>query len=369
MRLIAFTVALFLGVQTAQAEAIPGQSDPALTDAIARWLAEDDPIEALRDIGELAAGGNIAAQVFANAISYQTWTFPPDFQDRDAQRSLFPPTADDDRDRRFRPYRIDEATIPLFAARTVFASGSDVDEMAQALATIAEAGRLTEAFGFFMQANNQSGTSNPAYFEALEPFANASQRRVVEHWGLLHLEIARQAIPSLSESGFAEWPRSPEDMLRATGFFEALEAGQWMALISAAPFAGEPAHELAPWLDHPRLELVRTLWRAGANDAASVDDLTTLGEWIAADPAPYHDPLQRVCAAACGPDHLQCVGAGTLAYLNRSQILTTLEPLVSATQFYASPRADQELRLTIGYRQDEMMDGLPQCLRDAATTR
>ena len=258
----------------------------------------------------------------------------------------------------FGPYQIDHTHIPVFAARSVAASATSADEFAAALAAMAQGGRTTEAYQFLVAGFSQFG-NQPVLFEALVPYANGSQRRVVEIWGSMHLGI-------LSTSG--AFPDGvPEQFLEDSGFFEALEAGQWTALWSAALLAGPENSDLAPWLADPRVADVRAVWPAWPDSVATDAAIAQVGRLIAADPAPYHQPLRRICASACGVDQLSCITAGTIELLSRSRVLGQFEPIVSAEQFFASPRADQELRLELGHRLDlDHAHRLPHCLLDAA---
>ncbi|MEO1313946.1 MAG: transposase [Pseudomonadota bacterium] len=101
----------------ARAEPLPGVDDPALVAAAEQWLAEDDPIEALREIGRIAVAGNLAAQHFANSVDlYERGFGSATPMSRSERLKLFPPSAGDDRTVKTRPYEVDFALSPALAA-------------------------------------------------------------------------------------------------------------------------------------------------------------------------------------------------------------------------------------------------------------
>ncbi|MEO0915174.1 MAG: hypothetical protein AAFY59_19670, partial [Pseudomonadota bacterium] len=97
------------------AEEIPGTHDPALQAAALRWLSEEEPEAALWEIGEIAAGGNVAARVLANRIYYEAlWLDYPGL-DRAGRRALLPPDTEGNR-RSFSPYFVDKGEVAALRA-------------------------------------------------------------------------------------------------------------------------------------------------------------------------------------------------------------------------------------------------------------
>ena len=96
-----FTIALaaiLIASTPSRVDTLPGIDAPDFTAAVEKWLAEEDPREALREIGRLASSGNEAAQYFANQLFRTGWRQASQIT-HDEMLKAFPRTADDERAR------------------------------------------------------------------------------------------------------------------------------------------------------------------------------------------------------------------------------------------------------------------------------
>lgn len=355
---------MLLGL-SAQAEILPGRNDPELRAALAEWL-ENDPtteIEALRQIGHLAANGNIAAQHFAN----QTRAFhvhPGSAMPRDAWLALFARGEGDTSDGfRFRPYQIAPEVIAPLQPR--FTDDIEVEDWAARIAILAEEDLQTRVHFDFAISVNHFGLQ-PVLSETIAPHVTPDNFGTVDYWMFLTMAQSAQAV-GLSDPLF--WPVSSEVLLDQTGFHTALAAQRFTAL-QAAAWAVELDHALTIQDD---LQADVAAFRSAIvsvmmGETATPADIDRAGRLIAADAqrTPFLRPLNRACQTACAgavPACLAAIAASPLQWDHRSY---TLELVLQPAEYFASPRADQAFWMSVANTDDVWRQRLSQCLLEAA---
>lgn len=331
MRLMSVIFAALCAAHIAQAQAIPGQDDPALAQAIARWLAADDTPGALQEIGQLAADGNVAAQVFANRVYRLAWSYPPGFEARADRMALFAPL-DPDTTRRFAPYPGAGDGIAILDLG--YDPAMDVGDVTATVTTLAEAGMVRAAVSELSSALNQRGL-HTSPLVPIVPYITADDPTALTYWGLTIAAIShRNALPHLAQ----DWTTQPEEILSESGFFEALADGRWWALL-AASFSPPGRGSLGPLLDNdPRIIAIRAF------------DTEVMGQLIEADTATHGlARLVQLCTATCPANaRASCIAGGAMTRIVPGAALSQLEPFVSRDAYVTSPRAEQELVVAFG---------------------
>lgn len=367
MRLLSVLLVVFLATRPLHADPIPGMEDPALQDAVARWLNEEDPIEALREIGVMASQGNLAAQFFANRVRGWRDTEAERNLSRDDFLDLFPPVPGQER-RGFRPYDLPAGAVP---GRSHFDLDAEtpVEEWERAMISADEGGFHRRMLGCLIAANNQLGPQ-PEIFEALVDRIHPSYPRSIEYWGTLAFQMAlAELMPE--RAGDEEWETDPRDLFLQSGFYEAFEAGNWTALKVVAVDTLYGSSTFQELHSDPRIALVASIiGRSGISET----DAAAVGQFISGtlEHSPFMEPILLACRETCGDDHLTCMAAGAGSLLYRHYRTSFLEPIVDPLDYYQSPRAARDVLVTAASfsdRETRSDPPLPQCLIDAAPAR
>lgn len=370
--ILALTFFGFISSSASQAEQIPGIDDPALSVAAEQWLAEVDPLDALRDIGSLAAAGNIAAQFFANQVFHSLSAM--DDLTRPQRLDLFPRSPQDGRRARFSPYQIDAKLAPALAARSAIRNDMNpADWIALTEAMLAADMRQTalDNIGFALQV----GSLNVEVLEFATDHLAPADPQITDYWISLILEIHRRKFFDRDEAHIARWSDEPWELLRRTGFFAAVEEGLWPALLAGMFTSDATLEEFKPF-ERLNIDVARRLFVAahGQDDfdpSHYAEDISELGRLVlgSVEQTPYLRPLVVLCSEKCPDDHAQCVVAGLLNGFGKSHVARRLEPVIPAKTYYASSRAIDEVRSNLAARLNgQVMQRalMPQCMLNAA---
>lgn len=383
-----------MGIPSAAvAEPLPGADDPALRAAALRWLNRENPVEALAEIGQMAAEGNVAAQLFANGVFYSN-TVTLDGLTPDALRELFPPSPDaaprrSDDARYTRPRRDEEG--PFLEWRR--SDDATAEQWSTAIAGYFEAGRVYLAqFGIEWAMPTSAFPARiaeeaPRYFHSGEAMAEA-------YWRTLFFEMYEREA-AWWRFVFGPWfSVPPAELLKTSGFYEAVEDGLWPAVFAAAIMArdlseapdrvSDPSNDwvadLAAVTDHPNV--VRVVRARRAYDTRryrllgpgpTAEDLLGIGRMVEAglDRTPYLQPMVGACAQACGEQTTICIGAASVLRVRGRPLTRWLEPMLEADVVHASERAVDEVlaRIVEIARDPDWAQPLPGCIVDFARAR
>ncbi len=364
------------------AERLPGVDDPALSAAAEQWLTKDNPLEALRDIGQLAARGNLAAQFLANRFVHTLGNLDDEFRSlsRAEKWEVFSAPPRGDRDWRYHPYPIDSESVPALAARDEISFEMPAGDWIALTEVMLAAGMRQEALiniGIVVQQR----MIDVEVLEFTTDHLTIADPQIAGYWAALISELWGRELSDADEERLSRWSVEPGDLLRRSGFYSAAESGVWSALIAGLLVSDGP-EELEPF-DRRNTVIAQRVFEAAFtqgefNAADHAEDISELGRLIRgnAEQTPYLQPLIRLCSNVCQNELSQCVVSGVFNGFYHSYNAHLLEPVVAAETYYASSRAVDEVLSTVAARlnvaagqnaQLAQQRLLPQCLLDAAS--
>lgn len=373
---------------TTCADPIAGADDPALLAAAQDWLNGDDPAAAIWTIGELAAGGNMAARRFANRLYYRYVLL--DFPDlpRQDRRTLFPEDRSGPR-RGFMPYRVEDDTRTERIAQRAFEQDQTPENwitLAEALIDAGQADTLAIHYrGAIVDLKSDLLAVSTRFMETRSPegvelWYHIWTTRIIAHQ-MLHAYLD-EVDPDRAARQRAVWDGDPWPEAVAIRFEAALAEGRWSAIRAAAfgqMFAQNARSDWSVVLDEDTqaiVDLVTRNMRLRPEDRpleAPAVEISALGAVLIEDAthSPYLHPLAASCALACPDTTAYCVGRGALSSFDDLVFLARLDPVISSDAYYRSDRATREFLFNLGHMQASNADqmarlNLPSCLQDEA---
>ncbi|MEL6432784.1 MAG: hypothetical protein AAFQ28_03190 [Pseudomonadota bacterium] len=355
--------------QYGRAEFLPGASDPNLARAAHNWLMENEPSQAMHNIGQLASDGNVAAQFFANRIYNDP--FGTTELSKIERLNLFPPVEGDTRDSRFRPYEIEHASFPILSLRFDLDFDQPLPQILEAADMLFEAGFKQALYGQFLIAFQNADIDIEA-FEIGSRYVLPTDRHSIDYWGFLILAMsARDTFADKKRA--ISWIKPAEDLLEQIGFYETLRSGGFSALRVVGLSLAHKLPHVATELDTSDFASVVYNFRRiaekeeGSSDITS-DRLTDIGTYVekTLEQAPYLRPARDLCALACGKEKEVCLGCIILTRDYRTSIEQHLEAVITAEKFYTSLRAQREVLSNVRHRLRDAgsLYGLfPSCLK------
>lgn len=369
MRLLLFiVVALAVLSGEGRTDPVPGSEDENLREAATLWLDETETFRAIDSIREIAATGNIAAQLLANNI-YRYHRVLDDFGlSRDDLMSLFQPPDVGIGRFRSRPYDVERSGIEASVAQDRLAENTSRPEQWTQDAIVLLNADLREHFLRQLPVSLPRRELSPeAPLFALEHVA-LNDRQMADLWFFFLVEIWL-----FSEVGEhpTDWAiRMWEDEHEAE-FLSALANGNWAAFQAFAfsevidfDFGFDPDARMVRWAE------ISNFAYSGPNTGhfpPEEQELRDIGRYLV-DPgpiAPYLAPTVGLCELRCAEDVPLCVAHIALGQLEGSFFAATLEPLIPSERYYQSGRAVQELRISVagsGEPRRAEWWPLPQCL-------
>ncbi|MEM7721844.1 MAG: hypothetical protein AAF376_05680 [Pseudomonadota bacterium] len=373
MRLLAPLCIIFSCLGAQPSDALPGSDDPALAAAAERWINDEDAIEAMIEVGALAADGNIAAQYFANRMYYLHDFDNPNRLSRDELVALFAPLEGDSRSRRFTPYHLTGQGHAALDARLEINADLDAEtwiEMAEVM--LAAGFRQSVLSEFTANAWSSSRRLASELMPYISDIAQPTDRATRDLWGYLAIEMAGMEIfPDPDRE--ALWTVHPGDWLERTGFYTALEEGSWSTALAVTLWSQSTfVPDSAALDDSPVVRIVEIYNTILAHDqSASADEIDEFGSYLLtqAETLPYLRPNARVCRTACPSDAANCMASGTMVNLGNFIRPRSFEPVLSEDVVYGSVVAERGVLARVASLVEmelELPLALPQCLINAA---
>jgi len=339
--------------------------DPALVRAVQDGLNGSDPHSQLLEIGEIAAGGNIPAQVFVDQVIRGQMALDFPSMERAEILALLPEATAEYIRPRF-GNRIDRTGLPANRANAlvrVANAPEDWVEIAEILSSAGLYGHLH--WIIFIQALSRGNTHFIENYHALKPFIRDDPVTQREHWAFLMTEQAflnhqtRFQTDEVTHT-VKRWQSQPWGEEEHKALSKALAERHWHAISLLAHISLFEPDETELFYDSqdPILNKWATAYwntsfaRPGELVDLSDQELLELGQVIEDDAArsAYLLPLKNSCDVYCPSEPHICMAQGALNNFNRllSQGNYFWEEYVAPDFFAASPFAARELAYQIG---------------------
>ncbi|MHA3977958.1 hypothetical protein ACW9UR_09770 [Halovulum sp. GXIMD14794] len=385
MRGLIFGALALLLPTLATAQTIPGADDPRLRAAALAWLNDEDPAADVRRLGELAAEGNIAAQLFINRVVLLQIHFDFPLLDRKERLALLAPGDDPDRFRYGR-YLIDRELVPkdrMWSAETQ-------EELAEAGQTLLDAGQRDRALWNVAGMPMNRPDIDIEAVKWAETWVSTGEQAKTVLWAFRIsesrlLEYSEESNPAKVAERRARWGEPPWNSRVEQEFLQALSEGRWTAIYAALLTAQLAPDLIPPGEQREKIERWHDIWLKtlprSRGDAPNISptELESLGQAILddAEDTPFLWPLRNACRQHCSGEIRHCVATTAVKGMNTNYSEPGMEPVLTTQEYFASNRAARSMLYRLGFLRNhpdestaaairEQTEVIPGCLRDAA---